>query len=462
MGFAATRIRVGALLFSLTLAACSGSGQQAMPAAQIPAQSGAQQPQSVSASAPQSAGSSNFTLPPSGQGYKGTLITSKVIGRGNQLRVGWAPGNITSPCPAVPLVQLTNLTSAPITLTLQSLEIDVPCDAGAAQFGMSFFQQIPQPAVVQSSKFGDTNAAGTQISFVISQQITLAPLSTSALTILPDPTGAEVALPLAPNSTSVLTSGKGSNIPTDLSFFYTSGQGASLYTTACFDASLLPANIPRVGRPSFFCRINPGTGSITFGTLVKFFIGVPKVDRSVLGLDGPSTSFICGTASTSTECDTSSFTVDNTSPTAFQNVIVGNVDDLRACVPVTADTDCNSLTAPAPSTTTVSARAHDFELLVADDATYRPGAGPWDGLFRHAIVSGPCVFDTGRDSGDGPPGYSDSNLTGPGPLAEFDLTATGTGVCTMTVSEDPKFIIGDFSNPANPLGRSVQLSITIH
>lgn len=459
MDIAATRLRVGALLISLTLAACGGSGQQAAPGGQVPpAQNGR---------SPLSASTTSISLPPLGQGYNGKMTVSFVPGRGSQLRVEIAPtdtSNGTSsgpPCPSIPPIQLQNISSTQIVIVLKTITINVPCNVSGQQFGVSAFQLIPQPAIVQSAKLGEAAGSGSQISFSSTQQITLPPMTTSEVTILSDPSGTEVALPVAPNSTSVLTSGKGSNIPTDLSFFYTSGQGASLYTTSCFPGSQLPLSVPRVGRPSFFCHFNPGTSSITFGQLVKFYIGVPLVDRSVLGLDGPNTSFICGTASTSTECDTSSFTVSNTSPTAFQNVIVGNVDDLRACVPVTPDTDCNSLTAPAPSTTTISHRVHDFELLVADDATYHPGAGPWDGLFRHAVISGPCAFGTGPDSGDGPPGYTDSNLQGPGPLAEFDITTSGTGVCTITVSEDPKFIIGDFSNPANPLGRSVQLSLTI-
>lgn len=460
MDFVATRFRVGALLFSLTLAACGGSGQLTAPGAQVPP--------SQNARAPLSASSTNISLPPLGQGYSGKMTVSFVPGRGSQLRVEIAATNTSNgnqtghPCPTIPPIQLQNISSTPIVLVLKTITINVPCSVGGQQFGVSFFQLIPQPAIVQSTKLGEAAGTGNQISFSSTQQVTLPPLSTSELTILSDPSGTEVALPVAPNSTSVLTSSKGSNIPTDLSFFYTSGSGASLYTTACFDASLLPASVPRVGRPSFFCHINPGTGSITFGTLVKFFIGVPKVDRSVLGLDGPNTSFICGTAATSTECDTPQFTVNNSSSTAFQNVIVGNVDDLRACVPVSDNTDCNSLTSPAPSTTTVSSSVHEFELLVADDATYRPGAGPWDGLFRRSIVSGPCTFSNAPDTHDGPPGYTDSNQTPTGPLAELEVNTGGPGVCVISLSEDPAFIVADFSNPANPLGRSVQLTITIH
>lgn len=483
MNFAASRVRFGALLFSLGFVSCSGSGQHATPALAPPPGATAQLPQDLGRGSP-SGGSSTFSLHE--DRYRGELTTSKVIDRDDQLRVAFAEGDETSPCPAVPRVQLTNLTSSPIALTIRELELDLPCGAAGQQFGMSFFQLVPQPAIVRSNKLADAVARNedrgerdaaprgndhtlsSELSFKPGQQITLAPHSTSAFTVLPDPSGAEVALPVAAGSTSLLTSGA-QNIPTDLSFFYTSGQGASFYTTSCFDASLLPANVPRVGRPSFFCHINPGTSSLTFGTQVKFFIGTPKVDASVLGLDGPSTAFVCGLASTSTECDTPSFTVSNTSATAFQNVIVGNVDALRACVPATDSTDCNKLVSPTAARTTVSSR-HDFQLLAADDATYRPGAGPWDGIF-HTAISGPCRFSTAPDNSNGDvppsptpgsPGYTDANQQGIGPYAEFDVTPTGWGTCTITVTEDPKFIVADFSDPVNPKGRSVQVSVTIH
>ncbi|MEO6835529.1 MAG: hypothetical protein ABI231_06435, partial [Candidatus Tumulicola sp.] len=479
MLLAASRIAAGALLVSLTLASCSGSGR-ATPALAPPPGPTAQQPQDAGRGSPPG-GSSTFLLRE--DGYRGELTTSRVSDRDDQLRVAFAEGNETSPCPTVPRVQLTNLTASSITLSIRELEIDLPCGVGGQQFGASFFQLTPQPAIVSSNKLADAiarsegpdaqprggdHSLSSGLTFKPTQQITLAPHSTSALTVLPDPSGSEVALPVAAGSTSVLTSGS-QNIPTDLSFFYTSGTGGSFYTTSCFDASLLPANVPRVGRPSFFCHINPGTSSITFGTQVKFIIGAPKFDRSVLGLDGPTTTFICGTASTSTECDTPSFTVSNTSAGAFQNVIVGNVDDLRACVPVTENTDCNKLVSPAPSTPTVSSR-HDFQLLAADDATYRPGAGPWDGVFHVASTVGNCHFSTAPDNGNedvppsptpGSPGYTDSNQAGIGPYAEFDVTPTGTGICSITLTEDPIHIFV-VSDPVTLTPRSVQLNITMH
>ena len=80
--------------------------------------------------------------------------------------------------------------------------------------------------------------------------------------------------------------------------------------------------------------------------------------------------------------------------------------------------------------------------------------------FSRSSLSGPCSFAS-TDTGSEPPGYSDVGQQGIGPKAEFDVVPTGSGVCTITMSEDPRFITADFSNPENPVGRTVHVSITI-
>jgi hypothetical protein len=314
-------------------------------------------------------------------------------------------------------------------------------------------------------KIGDAKGVGNELQFTPTvNELTLPPRSTQVLLISPESTTTGVPIPVVPGVTTVLTAGN-TNVPTSLSFKFTSAHGGSLFTSSCDNAfhgeTLDPQlqGVPRVGTPSFFCHLDPGNASITFGAPINFYIGTPKPDASVLGLDGPSKTFTCQEAPSTTTCGTPTFTIGTDSATTFQNVVVGNAEDLRICVPVTDDTDCNALVEPAPSRTTVPF-GQKFQVLVADDPTYRPNAGPWDGNFRSSL-SGPCHF---AETDLGPPdlpGYSDVGQQGVGPKAEFDVIPTGSGVCTITMSEDPRFITADFSNPENPLGRTVRLSITI-
>jgi hypothetical protein len=122
-------------------------------------------------------------------------------------------------------------------------------------------------------------------------------------------------------------------------------------------------------------------------------------------------------------------------------------------------------TKPVPPSTQVVPFGRTFKLLVADDPTYKAGTPiapvPWDGLFR-IHLSGPCVLSTTPDSNDGdvPPGYSDDQQRGAGPYAQFDITPTGHGPCTITISEDPAYVT-DQSNATNPTGRSASLTVTI-
>jgi hypothetical protein len=142
------------------------------------------------------------------------------------------------------------------------------------------------------------------------------------------------------------------------------------------------------------------------------------------------------------------------------------VQSLRLCAPAKPNTDCNGVDndPQGGSRTSVPAK-HDFQVLVADDPTYKPGTPsapvPWSGLFK-MVLTGPCHLSTApdNDNGDVPPGYSDDGQKGVGPNAEFDVTPTGTGSCVITASEDPKYIT-DFSNPNNPEPRSATICIDI-
>jgi hypothetical protein len=224
--------------------------------------------------------------------------------------------------------------------------------------------------------------------------------------------------------------------------------------------------VPLVGDPSLYCHVDPGDSTITFGQITTFAIGSPSPDASIFELDGTAQGFAC---TASSQCNVPSFTV----PT-FQNFIAGNVKDLQLCVPARVNTDCNNVggsASPPPSERIVSA-GRDFQLLVADDPTYKPGSMtapvPWDGLFR-ILVNGPCHLNTGPDhnNGDvppspfpGQPGYSDSDQNGVGPYSEFDVSTTGKGTCTITATEDTKYIT-DYSDPQHPKPRSTTVSVSI-
>jgi hypothetical protein len=227
--------------------------------------------------------------------------------------------------------------------------------------------------------------------------------------------------------------------------------------------------VPLVGTPSFYCRLDAGNSSVSFGTTVKFSIGAPKPDASIFELDGNAQGYACTGPIGSPNCTTRAFSVPQ-----FQNAIVGNVKNLTLCVPARRNTDCNNVNqSPWPPASVTSVPAGEgFQLLVADDPTYKPGTPaapvPWDGLVRIA-TAGSCSLETrhDNDNGDVPPspfpgrpGYSDDGPKGVGPYAEFDIHAGSRGTCAITVSEGLKYIT-DLRDPANPRPRSTTLALTV-
>ncbi len=360
-------------------------------------------------------------------------------------------------------------------MDVEELHLNLPCDVNGALFGLSFFQIKPVPATVAAIKVSDATASGTTLVFrPQAEELTLATQSISDLVSAREQTTANVTLPVVPGVITQLTSNV-SNVPSTLSFSYEKASGASMFGSACLlahdaNGTLAPAlqGIPLVGTPSFFCHLDPGDSTITFGQLVKFFISAPQPDASILGLDGPTRTFLCAPGTTQ-QCNTPAFSIPE-----VKNVVVGNVRDLKLCVPLEANTDCNDVNEmkPAPAATNSVPFGHSFQLLVADDPTYKPGTPtapvPWDGLFR-IHFSGPCELRRSPDNNNGDvppspfpgqPGYSDADQTGIGPYAEFDIRPNARGICAITVSEDPAYITDD-SNPANPTGRSASLTVTI-
>ncbi|MDB5092346.1 MAG: hypothetical protein JWO85_447 [Candidatus Eremiobacteraeota bacterium] len=470
------RLLAVSAVVTLTMTACGGGSQHATPVQlDKPAAAGDGAVLSTrSAVVPLSPAGGTFALP-LGDGYRGAItMRANGVPAGSTMTLEATTTTTTSggrttqaapACPNIPPIRLLNPFGFALLIEIDAFQIDVPCSVDGKLFAVGVYQLKPLPTILTVRKIGDAKGVGDELQFTPTvNELTLPPHSTQVLLISPESTTSGVPIPVVPSVTTVLTAGN-TNVPTNLSFKFTSAQGASFFTSSCnnaFHGETLDPQLqgaPLVGTPSFFCHLDPGNASITFGAPLNFFIGTPKPDASVLGLDGPSEAFTCQQAPSTTTCGTPTFTIGTASATTFQNVVVGNAEDLRICAPATENTDCNQLVEPAPSRTSVPF-GQGFQVLVADDPTYRANAGPWDGKFRSSL-SGPCSFADSDLGGSEPPGYSDAGQHGIGPKAEFDVIPTGSGVCTITMSEDPRFITADFSNPANPVGRTVHLSITI-
>jgi hypothetical protein len=467
------RLLAVSCLLTFTFTACGGGAQHATPTQpDKPAavgDSGVLPTQSATVALSPAGGT--FALP-LGDGYRGAMtVHANSVPAGSTMTLettttttGALSTQSRPPCPNIPPIRLVNPFGFALVIDIDAFQIEVPCNIDGKLFSVGVYQLKPLPTVLTVRKIGDAKGVGDELRFTPTvSELTLPARSTQVLLVSPESTTAGVPIPVVPGVTTVLTAGN-TNVPTTLSFKFTSAQGASFFTSSCDNAfhgeTLDPQlqGVPLVGTPSFFCHLDPGNASITFGAPINFFIGTPKPDASVLGLDGPSETFTCAQATSTTTCGTPTFKIGTASATTFQNVVVGNAEDLRICVPATENADCNQLVEPAPARTSVPF-GQNFQVLVADDPTYRANAGPWDGKFRSSL-SGPCHF-AATDLGMEPPGYSDAGQQGIGPKAEFDVIPTGSGVCTITMSEDPRFITADFSNPANPIGRTVHVSITI-
>jgi hypothetical protein len=499
-------------LFALALAGCGGSNAPSSPLQPQPVQ-----PQPVNNGASSmgtmggntvpavlSATSTTYSLPLSG-GYKATIsLHSNSVPAGTKMLLGVQQPQMatvsrlhglsrTRNCPSTLTIPLFNPFSFAIVLNVDGFSLTLPCNVNGALFGVSFFQLQPVPAIASSTKVGDITAVGRSITFSSDvATITLPPRTETALAIVPESSTSEVAIPLAiSGGTAALTSNAGKfppSPPPSLTLTYNSGGGngagsGTLFSSGCDPAFPDPthpnviasplAGVPILGVPQFYCTLGTvNSSTVTFGTSnVTFSIGAPLPDRSFIGLDGPSGEFACGDPSSgTTACTTTAFAV----PTV-QNVIVGNVQDMQSCLPVTAETNCNSNAgAPAPATT-AAPRNSEVDILVADDPTYTANTSPTCaapqicGGFALSMT-GPCSIDNGVDeNGDVPPGYTDPSgpqenppvsggystsaiFPAQGPFTEFDIFTYGAGTCAITVTET--------DGPAQPL-RSTTLSLQV-
>jgi hypothetical protein len=377
-------------------------------------------------------------------------------------------------CLSIPPIEIFNPRFVPITIGIPSFTVHLPCANTGMLFGATWTQIKPLPSVIAPLKIGDATAIRRAITFAPGvQSVTLAPRTRYELIILPEQSTSDVAFPVVPSATTNLTanatdvtSGTTFN---GLTFSYPNASGASSYSAACFPAFVngqlasFLQNVALVGTPSFYCDLTtPFNAPVTFGQTVKFNVLSPPADRALFEPDGVPQGFACSAPSNnSSSCNVPQFSI----PTTYQNFIVGNVQDLRSCVPVTSGVDCNGFgTDRQGGARTNVPCCREFQLLVADDPTYKPPASslqPWDGLFRMTYTPGVCVASTGPDNDhDGPPGYSDSAQKGIGPAAEFDVALLASGTCTITVTEDSKYIIDD-SNPSAPTPRSATITLTV-
>lgn len=504
----ASRLLAQTALLSIVvgLAACSGQGgtQQSttvlpqqppaampaqQPAAGIPAQQplgqGAGSPATgeVTVSAPLSATPTSFAIPLS-SGYDATVsLHAMNAPPGTKVLLGVrqppafvaaasssrSAASITAKtCPATFTIPLYNPFSFAITLRVDGFSLHLPCSVNGTLFGVSFYQVKPAPTTVSSAKVGDVTASGKAITFKSDvASVTLPPHTQTALSIVPESSTSEVAVPIVPGANTVLTSNAPA-LSSSLALVYgSSGGGGSLFSSACFPAYvagvLAPAlaGVPILGRPSFYCQLGTvDSPTVLFGApTVTFTVGAPAPDRVFVGLDGPTSESLCSESGTTT-CVTPAFTV----PT-IQNVIVGNVADLQVCVPATEGSNCNSnanpAASPAPAATSVP-HNHEVQLLVADDSTYTavPGtciAPAICGGYSVDTSAGSCKINNGPDANadvpPAPPIYKDPG--GPqetppvssgtsthaifhalGPYAEFDLISGNSGTtCSVTVTE---------------------------
>lgn len=485
----------GIAFLCFSLAACGGGNALKMVSPVGTVQQHALVPQSTSSTA--SPSTYNVDL---GGGYSGKFSLNS-----NQLTVKNSGVFNAGNCPEIPEIELDNNSANSFDVPLTSFSITVPCYiTPGTPFEASFF--VLQPAstiagIKLATAFAPSTATATSTTLTFTPlagltTFTVPAKSISGIAALQESSNstiaaAQVALPVVSHATTNLTSSQdpnvfgtpGSILPNgklarSLQVSYAAASGNPLYQSACFPAFDSSGNLnPQlstaitVGKPSFFCNLDPGSATTTFGGLtsnVTFTVALPP-DASVLGLDGPPVNYACVTA---TQCDTPTFALNATTgtsnPTAYSNVIASNVKDLQLCIPLVTGTDCNTVL--NDSTTSVLQQHGDFQVLVADDPTYLPTT-QWSGLFTATITSGSCVFSTKKsDSSDLPtsPAYSDASpaptngtttTIGTGPYAEFDITPKKADTCTISVSEDPKYIVSNVLTPN--VGRTATLNVTI-
>jgi len=488
-----SRYLLTAVFFSLGLAGCGG-GSGSPPVAPVAAPQAAER----TIDATLSSTPRTYMLPLSG-GYDASLsMHADGVAAGTRISLGVRQpeayaANERSPmwhhpsaCPLTFTIPLFNPLPFAIKLQIDGFSAHLPCVLSNTLFGVSFYQLHPVPSTVTSEKLGDITASGQSILFTSDDiKITLPAHTETAISIIPEDSTSEVGIPIIPGSSAVLTANAPA-LPQSLAINYqSSGGGGSLYSSACFPAivsgKLAQAlqGVPILGTATLYCQLGTvNSATVLFGApTVTFTVGSPKPDRSFTELDGPVNEYLCSVSGPTT-CVTPEFTVP-----VVQNVIVGNVQDLQACVPLNSEDDCNTngnpSATPAPSVDSVNAH-QGITLLVADDPTFVAPAGTGScsapavcGGFTVDTSAGQCTINENADEHENVPTSPHYNNPGgpqqdppvtsggiatrvfypkQGPYVEFDLISAGSGsTCSVTVSEAD-----------GPLLRTITLNLPVH
>jgi hypothetical protein len=361
----------------------------------------------------------------------------------------------TGTCPAPVPIVISNRSSHPVSVTLDSFTVQLPCSVNGLLFGASAYQSNPVPASLVSTKLGNAKGTGNSITFTPTvSQLTFPANTTLTISILLETSTAFAQLPAVVNSALTLTS-NAPQVPNSLALSASSVSGGTTFQSACY----LPSDPagpglsgqPILGTASFYCVLLPGqTGTSTsFGSngsngAVTFTLGPnAKPDSSYVSLDGPPIFAPCTPADNGQTCSAKPFSLP-----AYSKAIVGNVASIAVCTPATTGTDCNGVDGnpTAPSATSVPGW-QAFQLLLADDPSYN-AANTFGGLTLHISARWQsCTIDLGPAAGNAPPGYSEpgppasatpvlANYTGVGPYVALSIYAENPGTCTVALTED--------------------------
>jgi hypothetical protein len=449
---------------SIGLTGCVGGGGTAPvtavagSASNLPTASAQTSAQSVEASV--GAAPATAALPLTG-GLSGSITlhsatsnATLTIGADGSANAGRAMPLWHGACNAVPPIVISNHSSQPITISIDGFSIHLKCSVDGLLFGASAYQSYPIPQTLVSTKLGDAKGSGHTLTFTpVVTQLTIPAKSALTISILPEASTAYAQLPAFANTATVLTSNAPA-VRNSLAFAFPNVQGGATFQSACYLPNGGPglAGVHVLGTASFYCVLVPGQagasttfGGASSGDVVKFTLGPnAKPDLSLVGLDGPPIFAGCTPNGSGQVCDSPPFAIP-----VYSIAYVSNLADIKACVPKSANADCNGVAGNTKASSAANVRpGKRFQLLFADDPSYY-AANTFGGVTVQIAGTSPaCSIDVGPDDAkDVPPGYSDpgavagatpshADFTGVGPYVEFDIDAHAAGTCSVNLIED--------------------------